>query len=79
MVENKMPYEPQDDFSLLRSHSGRLITAAAFVNKQFLGTPYGCTSIPERLLNQRFLLELTLNGHKIYTNGPFLPMSWGMN
>lgn len=71
MVENKMPYEPQDDFSLLRSHSGRLITAAAFVNKQFLGTPYGCTSIPERLLNQRFLLELTLNGHKIYTNGPF--------
>lgn len=57
----------QDNYSILRSHSGRLSTAASFVNEHYLGTPYGSTPIYGRLLNQRFLMELTNNkGDKIY-------------
>ena len=58
---------PQDDYSLLRSHNGRLITASTFANEKFLGTPYGSTPIHARLFNQRFLIELTDQaGGKIY-------------
>ena len=56
-----------DDYSLLRSGYGRLITASEHVNEKFLGTPYGSTPIHRRLLNQRFLIELTdPQGQKIY-------------
>src|SRR5437879_6576059 len=64
----------QDNYSLLRSHSGRITAAASFVNEHFLGTPFGSTPIHGRLLNQRFLIELTnKDGHKLYTeNDNFL-------
>jgi hypothetical protein len=64
----------QDDYSLLRSHAGRLTTAASHVNQHYLGTPYGSTPIHGRLLNQRFLIELTnKQGKKLYTeNNKFL-------